>query len=262
MAAEHKDQIRHQVWPKLREVALPDSRFHYDFASFIADFDGSEEATRRLAELPCFRHADVVFITPDNCLEELRYLALRQGKTVLVTTYGIRRGFWILDPHVINTAEKQRLASFLDVMEKPGLGRHITLAEMQRRNLKVELMVTGTGAINLAGVRFGKGHGFFDLEWGMLSSIGVVTDQVPCIATVHDCQVLDEELHPEIFDTVCDFIVTPSRVITAVESALVPKPHCGIFWDKLQPGMLDDIPPLKELQELERAAAAGKINGN
>ena len=28
----------------------------------------------------------------------------------------------------------------------------------------IDYMVTGTGAINMDGVRFGKGHGFFDAE--------------------------------------------------------------------------------------------------
>jgi 5-formyltetrahydrofolate cyclo-ligase len=147
------------------------------------------------------------------------------------------------------------MASLLDAMERPGLGKHITLAEMQDMGLKVDLMVTGTGAITRAGIRFGKGHGFFDLEWAMLTSINVVeTLDVPCIAVVHNCQVLDEELHPEVFDTVCDFIVTPSMIMEAADAGqdqgAVQKPSCGILWDKLQPGMLEDIPPLQELRRL------------
>ncbi|KAK4941842.1 hypothetical protein LTR10_018318 [Elasticomyces elasticus] len=250
MALEHKDKIRHVVWPRLREVALPDSRFHYDFSSFIADFQGSDQAIERLCSLPCYKDAQVVFITPDNCLEELRFRALCDGKKVLVTTYGICRGFWLLDPAVIKTTQQRQLASLLDAMERPGLGKHITLSEMQSLGLKVELMVTGTGAINHAGIRFGKGHGFFDLEWAMLTSINAVVLSVPCIAIVHDCQLLDEELHPEEFDTVCDFIVTPTSIYEAGQQGTVHKPSCGILWDKLQPGMLEDIPPLRELQIL------------
>jgi 5-formyltetrahydrofolate cyclo-ligase len=183
-------------------------------------------------------------------LEHLRYRALEDGKAVLVTTYAIRRGFWLLDPSTITTPETRRLASFLDTMEKPGLGKHITLAEMKQMHLCVDLMVTGTGAINGVGIRFGKGHGFFDLEWAMLTSIGVVDLSVPCVAVVHDCQVLDDELKPEIFDTVCDHIVTPTKVIEV--QGLVHKPTCGILWDRLQPGMLVDIPPLLELQHWQR----------
>ncbi|EXJ86349.1 hypothetical protein A1O3_03300 [Capronia epimyces CBS 606.96] len=251
MATEHKDAIRQLVWPRLREVAIPDSRFHYDFSSFIADFKGSDAATERLVTLPCYINAQVVFVTPDNCLERLRFRALSDGKKVLVTTYAIRRGFWLLDPAVITTPGQRQLASLLDAMERPGLARHVSLSDMTALDLKVDLMVTGTGAINFSGIRFGKGHGFFDLEWAILTSINVVALDVPCIAVVHDCQVLDEELQPEPFDTVCDLIVTPTIIHDAAKQGLVPKPTCGVLWDKLQAGMLDEIPPLRELQELQ-----------
>ena len=250
MAHEHKDSIRQLVWPRLREVALPDSRFHFDFSSFIADFHGSGAATDRVVSLPYYARTKCLFVTPDNCLEQLRYRALEDGKKVLVTTYAIRRGFWLLDPADITTSELRRLASVLDTMEKPGLGRHVTLEEIKHLDLRVNLMVTGTGAINRAGVRFGKGHGFFDLEWAMLTSIGVVEFSVPCVAVVHDCQVIDAELEPEIFDTVCDYIVTPTKVVEVESSAR--KPTCGILWQRLQAGMLEDIPPLQELRRLQQ----------
>ena len=72
------------------------------------------------------------------------------------------------------------------------------------------------------------------------------------IALVHDCQVLRETLHPEIFDTVADLIFTPTRTIE------VPNPHkptCGIVWDLLDPVMYDTIPPLQELRAMEEAGA-------
>ncbi|OAP56601.1 hypothetical protein AYL99_08713 [Fonsecaea erecta] len=252
MASEEKDQIRQLVWPRLREVAIPDSRFHYDFSSFIADFQGSGAATERLVSLRCYADARVIFITPDNCLEQLRLRALEDGKKVLVTTYAIRRGFWLLDPAVIVTPEARKLACLLDAMERPGLGRALSLAEIQQLGLQVDVMVTGTGAINHSGIRFGKGHGFFDLEWGMLTTIKAVSFSIPSIAVVHDCQVLGEELRPEVFDTVCDYIVTPTTIIDIAKAGVVPKkPTCGILWDRLQPGMLEDIPPLEELRQIQ-----------
>ncbi|KIW98368.1 uncharacterized protein Z519_00028 [Cladophialophora bantiana CBS 173.52] len=252
MASEEKDQIRQLVWPRLLEVAIPDSRFHYDFSSFIADFQGSDSATEGLVSLRCYADARVVFITPDNCLERLRLRALEDGKKVLVTTYAIRRGFWLLDPAVIVAPEARKLACLLDAMERPGLGRHLSLAEIQQLDLRVDLMVTGTGAINHRGIRFGKGHGFFDLEWGILTTIKAVSFSVPCVALVHDCQVLEEELKPEIFDTVCDFIVTPTTTIEIAKlGVMLEKPTCGILWDRLQLGVLEDIPPLQELRRLQ-----------
>ena len=248
----HKDLIRQRVWPALRQVAIPDSRFHLDFSSFIANFQGSSLATQRLISHPAFVSAKTIFITPDNCLRELRYAALSAGKLVLVTTYAIRRGFILLDPVTIPTESQRLQASYLDGMEESTSGaRPIPLADMLQIKLKIDLMVTGTGAINMAGVRFGKGHGFFDLEWGMLFRLGIVELGTACVALVHDCQVLDEKLEPEEFDTVCDVIITPTRLIEVDNDKRMAKPNCGILWEKLQPNMLDDIPPLKELREIE-----------
>lgn len=240
----HKSQVRKEVWSAMRKVALPDSRFHYDFESFIADFEGSSFATNNLVALPCYQFAKVVFITPDNCLEGLRLATLEAGKTILTTTYAIRRGFWLLDPATISP-QRYEYTSTLDGMEK--LAKPMKLATMAGENLKVDLMVTGTGAINVEGVRYGKGHGFFDLEWAMLYTLGTITQETRTAAVVHDCQVISDALIPELFDTVCDIISTPTRVI---EVPMAKKPGCGILWDQLAEGMYESIPPLQELKGL------------
>ncbi|KAF4619082.1 hypothetical protein G7Y89_g14765 [Cudoniella acicularis] len=240
----HKSQIRTKVWSQFRSVAFPDSRFHHDYSSYIADFEGSSAATDLLVALPAYKNAEIIFIAPDNCIQELRHRALKDGKRVLVTTYGIRRGFFILDPKRI-PAEKWEIASILDGMEK--VGQHVTLAEIGKLASHIGLMVTGTGAINYSGLRFGKGHGFFNLEWAMLFSIGVVDTTTQSIAVVHECQVLNEDLRGEDWDTGCDFVVTNARAIQVEHAA---KPTCGIIWDKLEDGMMEDVEPLKELRAM------------
>ena len=240
---EQKSEIRAQVWSKLQHVALPDSRFHFDFGSFIADFHGSSKATLRLREHQSYKTAKTIFVTPDNCTEELRRRALEDGKLLLVTTYAIRRGFWLLDPRI--PADKLDYAATLDGLET--MGEPATLETLRLWELKIDLMVTGTGAINMDGVRFGKGHGFFDLEWAMLFTAGLISQETQTMAIVHDCQVLGEQLSPEEFDTACDFVVTPTRVLVVPGAK---KPVCGILWEKLAPGMFDSIPPLQELRRL------------
>ena len=44
--------VRETVWQRLRDVALPDTRFVYDLTWFIPDFAGSEQLYARLRELP------------------------------------------------------------------------------------------------------------------------------------------------------------------------------------------------------------------
>ena len=154
--ADHKSHTREAVWSRLKGYALPDSRFHLDFTSFICDFIGSSIATEQLTRLECYQSAKTIFIAPDNCLEELRLSALKAGKRVLITTYAIRRGFWLLDPSAIPHS-RYEYAATLDGMEK--IAKPVTLANMREESIKVELLVTGTGAINLDGIRVGKGHG-------------------------------------------------------------------------------------------------------
>ena len=241
---DHKSSVRERVFAELRQVAYPDSRFHYDFGEFIADFRGSDEALARLTAHPFYQQAKCLFITPDNCLEMLRFQALRDGKRVLLTTYSIKRGFWLLDPATI-PPERLLYAATLDGMERHGTP--LTLTDIRDTLPSIDYLVTGTGAINEEGVRFGKGHGFFDAEWGMLYRIGKIDSSTPAAAVVHDCQVLRETLYPEVFDTVVDAIFTPTRTI---EVTSPHKPTCGIVWDLLDPVMLDTIPPLQELKAM------------
>lgn len=242
---DHKASVRERVWNDLRKVALPDSRFHFDFGEFIADFEGSAAAVERLTSHRYYRDANILFIAPDNCIEQLRLKALRDGKTVLMTTYSIRRGFWLLDPGEIASADYEK-AAMLDGMER--LARPVSLDEIAALP-SVDYLVTGTGAINHDGVRFGKGHGFFDVEWAILYTLGRISKQTPAAAVVHDCQLLDETLYPDIFDTVADVVFTPTRTIEVSDPQ---KPTCGILWDRLDPHMLDTIPPLQELKRSGR----------
>ena len=242
---EHKVSVRSRVFSALRTVALPDSRFHFDFGAFIADFQGSDAAIERLIDHRYYQAAEVIFITPDNCLERLRYRALIDGKTVLTTSYSIKRGFWLLKRDNI-AGDKLLYASTLDGMER--VGSPITLEQIAAQIGRVDFLVTGTGAISEAGVRFGKGHGFFDAEWGMLHRMGVINTATPAAAVVHECQVLQETLRPEIFDTVADVIFMPTRTL---EVDAPHKPDCGIVWPLLDPHMFETIPPLQELKELE-----------
>lgn len=241
-----RERARQNVWQALREVARPDSRFHFDFAEFIPDFQGSDTALARLLALPLYADSQLVFITPDNCLEGLRAQALRDGKTILVPTYGIRRGFVKLAPDDVPDGCEE-FASWLDGME--SFGQRVSLPEIKQLG-PLDFLVTGGSVINREGVRFGKGHGYFDLEWAMMYAVGAATTVTPVIAFVHDCQVASINLEPSLFDTVCDLIVTPSRVIPITGAN---KPTVGVLWEKLAPGMMEDIPPLQELKQLSES---------
>lgn len=237
------DAIRQKVRRRLANVARPDSRFHLDFAEFIPDFVGSDRALARLRGLPCYQAGSYAFITPDNCLAALRTRMLQDGKAMVVSTYGIYRGFVLLEPDMVPEGQ-EAFAGWLDGLEH--FGRPVTLAEIAARGA-FDFMVTGASAVSLNGVRFGKGHGFFDLEWGMFTDLGVADEQTPVVAVVHDVQVVEDALSPSSTDIIVDYIATPDTLHAAMRDN--PRPS-GVKWELLTAQTIEATPPLKELQDM------------
>lgn len=239
--------VRQQIWSKLRDVARPDTRFHLNFAEVIPDFEGSERAVDRLVELPVYAASRFAFITPDNCLVDLRRRMIAEGKPFVMSTYGIYRGFLLMEPGMVPPGA-ELYAAWLDGMEH--FGRPVTLAEIAARG-HFDLMVTGASAVSVDGVRFGKGHGFFDLEWGMFTELGLVDESTPVVAVVHDVQVVEEKLTPSETDILVDTITTPSRLHDVARRAARPR---GVKWPLLEPKQIDDTPPLQELRRIQGLA--------
>ena len=120
-----------------------------------------------------------------------------------------------------------------------------TLAQLQESVGHIDMMVTGASAIPPSGIRFGTLHGYFDLEWAMLSTKGIADSSTVIIGAGHDCQVADVPVTVEEYDTAIDYIVTPTRIIETRHE--FPRPSKGIIWSRLAPGMREQIPPVQEL---------------
>ena len=235
-------EARIKIWEELLKVAKPDSKFSWQFSEFITDYEGSEDGARLLTSTECYKNAKVIFITPDNNLETFRENAFKDKKTVVMTNYGITRGFFLIKPGDIPDG-KEEVASLLD-----GVGRywkHQTLEQLKKNVGHIDMLVTGASAISTKGLRFGKGHGYFDLEWAMLYTKGIVDDKSVIFGAGHDCQVVDIDIEAEEYDTAIDYIVTPTRVIETGHEYSRPKK--GIIWSRLAPGMREQIPPIQEL---------------
>jgi 5-formyltetrahydrofolate cyclo-ligase len=251
MVAEHddpasKEAIRQRVWRDLRQVARPDSRFHWDFAEFIADYEGSEVGAQCIQALPAWQASNLMFITPDNNLEVLRRMAMEDGKPFVMSTYGIARSFLYIDPALVPSG-CYGWAATLDGMDR--FGQPMGLIDLTRFG-RFDLLVTGAAAISKNGIRFGKGHGYFDLEWAMFSEANCLTENPLVVCAVHDCQIVDIDLVGSEFDTRVDLIVTPTRTfVVPVEYGHKPG---RVVWERLEPGMVERIPPLQELQQLQK----------
>jgi 5-formyltetrahydrofolate cyclo-ligase len=240
-----KVAIRQQVWQELRKVARPDSRFHWNFAEFIPDFAGSDHCADVVRGMSAYAFSGLVFITPDNNLVQLREYAIRDQKRLVVSTYGIARGMLLIEPGDVATGD-ERLAATLDGMEY--FGHPISLADLNRLG-PFGLLVTGAAVITETGVRWGKGHGYFALEWAVIREVGLAYEETPIVAICHDCQVVSLPLEPSPYDTIVDYIVTPTRVLSVPPKHAKPK---GVFWDHLNSKFREQIPLLQELYEMNQ----------
>ena len=239
------------VYQKLLLHAVPDSRFNYDFLQFTPDFRGSTDAVTRIAELPCYQSAKTLLVTSDNSLEGLRYRALKDGKRLLVGTDRLRRGFVVIDPKNIDKS-KLEFAACLDGMEKPGMGRVMSLGQMRDNGYKIDMCALGGLVFNKQGVVLWEGHALFEVQWALLQDLRVLDTTAPVIAVAHECQVVDEAQHG--LDTIrpgkngevqCDFVVTPQRVLSVKNAE---KHTGGVDFKKVDPDALNNIPPLQELK--------------
>ena len=246
-------QMRNAVWTRLRKVARPDARFHYDFTQFVPDYQSSEQGTMRIVNSQAYQDARLLFITPDNNLRQLREYALRDGKIIVASTHAIARGFVLLDGRHVPAGDR-RLAATLDGMEEFSTRLNIArLAALKR----IDLLVTGASAVTEEGVLLGKGQGYFDLEWGIFCDLGLVDARSPVVAAIHDCQLMSASLTPSASDTVVDVIVTPTRWITVASPW--PKPT-GIQWTRVTAQSYSRWPILHEVESYraERCATSSR----
>ena len=246
---EQSTKVRWLVWSRLLDVARPDSRFDLDLSRFVPDFEGRERCDEQLAALAEHTAATTIFIAPDNSLESYRQRSLADGKTLIVPTFGMRRGFVLLDGAAIAPGDRAYAAT-LDGMER--IGRVLSLDDLRDVG-PIGLVVTGAVAVTGQGLHFGGGDGYFDLEWGLLRHCGLVTARTTVVASVHACQVLDALIRPVAHDAVVDVIVTPDG--TRACSPSLPKPD-GIFWDEIRTGLDRAGPYVRELL-LERQPVPG-----
>ena len=206
-------QARLLVWDRLADVARPDSRFHDDYRQFVPDFVGRDACDEAVQNLAAWKNAATVFIAPDNSLGGLRLLALEQGKRVLVPTYGLRRGFVLLEADLI-PPEQRPLAATLDGME--SLGTCVGVAAVPEFIDGVDLMVSGAVAVTTQGIHIGSESRYLAVELAVLTQLELVSHRTPLIVTAHDCQVLEVDMELSTVSCVASTVVTPTRVL-----------HCG-----------------------------------
>ncbi|XP_059926890.1 methenyltetrahydrofolate synthase domain-containing protein isoform X1 [Gadus macrocephalus] len=247
-----KWDIRQKVWDHIEENNL--ANFPRPVHNRIPNFKGAFSACARVTGLEAFTETAEVKVDPDKPLEGARLEVLQAKKTLLVPTPRLRAGlFNKITPPEGASKEQLRVCS-----TSQGVKEFSVPVGLDAK-VKVDLVVVGSVAVSEKGYRIGKGEGYADMEYGMMVSMGAVTESTVVITIVHDCQVVDfsEEL-VEPHDLTVDYILTPTRIIKT--DCLLPKPE-GIIWAKLNKYMLEKIPVLKKLRALELAAGKEVVLG-
>ena len=140
-------------------------------------------------------------VNPDTPQRYLREALLQRGVTVLVPTPRLKGGFRQLNPAKI-PADKYGEAAQLSTCAR--WAEEVPLKALP----SIDLIVTGSVAVTRAGHRCGKGHGYGDLEYGILRELGQAP--VPVVTTVHRCFKSSQSFPP--IRTICrSRIIAPGR---------------------------------------------------
>jgi 5-formyltetrahydrofolate cyclo-ligase len=230
-----KQAIREQVWSLLTERGV--ARFPGAMGR-IPNFIGAEAAARRLAESPAWRAARVVKCNPDAPQLPVRVLALREGKRLFMAVPRLREEpcFLELDPRRL--AGRERAAASIGGAAR--FGRPTLPKDMP----KIDLIVAGSVAVDRDGARVGKGGGFSDLEFALLTELGLVGRWTTVATTVHPLQLVRAPIPMLAHDIPLDLIATPDKLIAC------PRRHkrpAGILWSALPEEKIAEIPVLARL---------------
>jgi len=259
-----KQTAREAVWDAFD--AGDQARFPFPPHDRIPNFAGADAACERLTETPEWAAAETLKCNPDAPQLPVRRAALRAGKTLFVAQPRLRdpNPFLRLDPADLvdgevdgegdGDADSRDAPTVDDATTVSGISTHGTPVAPEDVP-HIDLVVSGSVGVTTDGARIGKGEGYSDLEWGVLSELGAVAgdDETTVATTVHELSVLDgpesaiggavDDLEPDAHDVPLDLIATPERTVRT-ETAY-PRPS-GIDWDALDEDKLGAIPVLAE----------------
>jgi len=219
-----KQELRERIWDELAESG--EARFPFPPHGRIPNFAGAADAAERLGGSDVWREAAVIKSNPDAPQLPVRRAALRDGKTLYVAVPRLRdeECFLRLDP-----AEVEDIDHATTVGGSADVGVQVGPSEME----PVDLVVSGSVAVDERGTRVGKGEGYSDLEFAVLRECGLVDDTTTTVTTVHGMQVVTEEVPTAAHDVPMDWLVTPERTVRG--DGATGKPT-GIEWDRGDPG--------------------------
>jgi 5-formyltetrahydrofolate cyclo-ligase len=229
-----KAALREEIWTLLEREKV--ARFP-GTKGRIPNFVGAEKCAVVLACSLLWQQAKTLKVNPDSPQRAIRRQALTEGKTLYMAVPRLRAGkpFIELDP------EKLSVSPFLasSIGGAARHGRPVALEEVQ----PIDLIVCGSVAVNRDGARIGKGGGYSDLEYALLTEEGKIGPQTPVITSVHPLQITRSKIPMTEHDIPLNAIITPARLILLKPRYLKPK---GIYWHLLPAEKIAAIPVLND----------------
>jgi 5-formyltetrahydrofolate cyclo-ligase len=228
---QSKQSVREYVWARLENASVVEAGVR----GHIPDFTGSAAAASLLAGLRAWHAARVVKVVPDRAQYPVRVRALQEEKLLYMAVPRLAEAkpFYCLDPRTLDVDPEA-------AGERETAARLAPMVSVDAMR-PVDLIVCGSVAVHKSGARLGKGAGFSDIEMALLAEAGLLTEHTTIATTVHELQVLDEDLPEEEHDFRVDLIITPERVIRC-ESRKRPT---GLDWKNLTAEQIASIPVLE-----------------
>src|ERR671910_722624 len=235
-----KEEIRQKVWSVMQREKV--ARFP-GAQGRIPNFVGAEVCAHLLAEKSYWKRARALKANPDSPQRAIRHKALAEGKIVYMAVPRLRneKPFIELDPGKLNCSPY--VAS--SIKGAAQYGRLVHVDEVG----KIDLIVCGSVAVNRRGARVGKGGGYSDLEFALLTENKKISAKTRIVTSVHALQIVDEDLPMTEHDIPLSAIVTPDEVFEL--DARLPRPK-GIYWHMLADEKIDAIPVLKIAAQARR----------
>ena len=227
-----KQHVRTQVWNALDAAnAVHDDTAH----GRIPNFKGAEQAANRLAEHPTWQHARTIKAVPDKAQHPVRTRALTEGKTVYmaVPKLATAKPFYLLDPANLTIPPHEAALS-------RTAATHAPTVEVDALR-PIDVVVLGSVAVNTTGVRLGKGAGYSDIEFALLTEAGLITPDTLIVTTVHPLQIIETPITHTHNDVNVDLIITPNNTLTCTQ----PHRPTGLDWNHLPTTKIQSIPALQ-----------------
>jgi 5-formyltetrahydrofolate cyclo-ligase len=196
------------------------------------------KVAEKLRGLPLYRDAETVFATPHEALHQARINCLVDGKNLLMPGPSIREGFFLLASRSV-PFKNISVATTYKGLQKYGQ----RLKDDSISELSVEMLLTGSLAIDDTGARLGDGYGYFDLCCALLKEMNAIEQDAAFLTFVEEEQISRKMLPQDKWDVKMSGAITPNQILQFEPS----DQHPQIFWDVLPKDLIKRIDPLWKL---------------